>query len=204
MDAISYLAFILISAGLIIVPGPNVLVIVSTSMTHGVTRGLQALAGTSTAMILQLTIAALGTGWIVESLTQGFLVLKWAGVAYLVYLGLSNLQRLGRTDDGTPEASASASFARGFLVSLTNPKTILFFGAFLPQFVTADGQYWPQIAMLSTTFFLLAVFFDGIYAVLAGRIHRVFLTRNLRKLQYGGSGLLYLLTGAWIATMRRA
>lgn len=78
--------FVLVSLGLIIVPGPNVIVIITTSVVHGRSRGMQTVAGTSAAMIIQLMVAALGTAWFVTAISEGLRWLKWLGVAYLLYL----------------------------------------------------------------------------------------------------------------------
>lgn len=82
--------------GIIIIPGPNVLVVISTSLAYGRARGLQTVAGTSAAMLVQLFIAALGTAWFVSALASGFLWLKWLGVGYLFYLGIRHLLAIGQ------------------------------------------------------------------------------------------------------------
>ena len=195
------LAFILVSVAVIAIPGPNVLVIVSTSLSHGRTRGLQTVAGTSTAMIIQLFLAAIGTTWFVSALSQGFLWLKWAGVAYLLFLGIGHLVS-AVSNDPAKAVSASGSFQRGFWVSLTNPKTILFFGAFLPQFTSASLPYLEQIAVFSSAFWILAVLLDCGYAVLAGKFSTLLHSRNLSRIQNGASSTLYLGAGATLALTR--
>lgn len=204
MDPLLYLMFVLTSMALILVPGPNVLVIISTSISHNVKRGLQTVLGTSSAMALQLLIAACGTTLFVESISKGFEWLKWLGIAYLIYLGIQHLVAMGKnkaTDQ--QEISASGSFTRGFIVSLTNPKTILFFGAFLPQFVSSNGDYMSQIALLSITFLFLATLFDGLYAILAGKLRKQVQRANYQKAHNGVSGILFLSAGIWLALMRK-
>lgn len=193
--------FILISIGLIIVPGPNVLVIMSTSISHGKIRGLQTVSGTSTAMLIQLIIAAIGTSWLVASLAEGFHWLKWIGVGYLFYLGVSNLffQHGSET-----ELSGIGSFHRGFWVSLTNPKTILFFSAFLPQFVTDQSSYYWQIIYLSSLFWLLAVVLDSGYAILASRLSTFLKGRKLLRMSRYTSGVLYLGAGTVLAATKNS
>ncbi|MEX1032802.1 MAG: LysE family translocator [Cellvibrionaceae bacterium] len=193
-------SFILVSMAIIIIPGPNVLVIVSTSITGGRVRGLQTVAGTSVAMAIQLGIAAIGTASFVAVLTNGLLWLKWVGVAYLVYLGIDHLRRL-RTRSHAP-ATALGSFRRGFWISLTNPKTILFFSAFLPQFASASESFLWQVAQLSAIFWLLAVALDSGYALLASRIAGFVEHSALLKYHNGVSGLLYLAAGALLAGTR--
>ena len=203
MDITLFLGFVIVSTGLIAVPGPNVLVIVSTSIAHGKTRGLQTVAGTTTAMAIQMAIAVVGTAWFVQWITQGFLILKWIGIVYLLYLACAHFKQIRKTDGTSEPVSASGTFVRGFLVSLTNPKTILFFTAFLPQFVTAHGDYSQQITLLSITFLVLAIMLDSCYALLSARLYPMLQRRQYAQLQNGLSGVLYLGASAWLATLRR-
>lgn len=195
------LTFILVSMVVIALPGPNVITIVSTSLSHGKQRGLQTMLGVSAAMAIQLLIAALATSWFVSVLTTGFMWLKWAGVIYLVYLGIRHLLDAVSNVDSSP-LSATGSFRRGFFVSLTNPKTILFFTAFLPQFVSAPEYYVTQIVALSIIFWVLAIGLDSVYAVLAGTIATWIESKTISRYQTGVSGLLYLGAGAALVVAR--
>ena len=194
------LAFILISIGIIIVPGPNVLTIVSTSIVHGKLRGLQTVAGTSSAMAIQLGVAAVGAAWLTTVLAEGFTWLKWIGVVYLVYLGIGHVITAMRGNTGPAEITGTGSFRRGFWVSLTNPKTILFFGAFIPQFTVESGPYLAQIAMLSIIFLVLATLLDGAYALLSSHATSAINNRMLPRYQHLASG--FVLLGAAIAASR--
>jgi len=204
MDINLYLTFLIVSFGLIIIPGPNVLIIISTSLSHGKHRGLQTVAGTSLAMAIQLIIVALATSTFIQFLTNGFYILKWVGVAYLLYLGLLHFKYAFFNKISSTELTASASFSRGFFVSLTNPKTLLFFSAFFPQFVSSTESYLVQISLLSITFLLLAVMLDTGYALLSVKLKPLLEQRRLVKLQNGFSGLLFLGASAWLAVSRRA
>ncbi|MDO8272310.1 MAG: LysE family translocator [Gammaproteobacteria bacterium] len=190
--------FILLSAGLIIMPGPNVLAIVSTSIAYGRVRGLQTVAGTSLAMLAQLAIAAVATAWFVEALSSGFLVLKWLGVVWLLILGMRHLRNAWRGASASP-LSALGSLQRGFWISLTNPKTILFFSAFLPQFVSPESAYLPQVLFLSAIFWCLAVVSDTSYALLSGWLGTLVQGRRLSRVQNGVSGMIYLGASAVLA-----
>ena len=201
VSGVDILAFIAISIGIIIIPGPNVLVVVSTSIVYGKIRGLQTVAGTSTAMLIQLAIAALATTWFASALASGLVWLKWMGVVYLFYLGISHLLAIGRAKN--IQISAVETFQRGFWVSLTNPKTILFFSAFLPQFTSPDISYGSQIVMLSIIFWVLAVILDSGYALLASRMSSLLKTGGIKHYQNSISGLLYLGAGAILATSKR-
>ena len=203
MDSTLFISFLIVSITLIVVPGPNVLVIVSTSIAHGKSRGLQTVAGTTLAMALQLIIAAVGTAGVVRFLTEGFLYLKWLGVAYLLYLAIHHLKGAFINQDTVIKITASGSFTRGFFISLTNPKTILFFSAFLPQFVTSTGSYIQQISLLSSIFLLLAALLDSCYAIISARLQSLLLRNNITRLQHGLTGVLFLGASAWLASSRR-
>lgn len=188
------LGFVLVSLGIILLPGPNVLVIVATGLSQGVSRALLTVLGTSLAMLVQLAIAATATAWLVTILAEGLVWLKWLGITYLIYLGISHALKLGRPADVT--VAGMASFRRGFWVSLTNPKTIMFFSAFLPQFVTADTLYQEQIILLSAVFWLLAILVDSGYAVLSGRLSALPLHAGWQRFRHGVSGIVYLSAAA--------
>ena len=196
------LTFIIVSFGVIVIPGPNVLIIISTSVSCGRIRGLQTVAGTSLAMLIQLSISAVGTNIFVSNLTMGFVWLKWLGVAYLVYLGVLHLLAIKRSTQST--VSATGSFNRGFWVSLTNPKTILFFSAFLPQFTVSGSHYLNQILLLSTLFWLMALLLDSLYAILSAKLVGFLNKKNVAKYQNGLSGVLLLGASALLATTKNA
>lgn len=191
MELPLFITFVFASIALIVMPGPNVLVVVSTSISHGAKKGLQTVLGTSSAMVLQLTFTALSTSWLVATLVSGLFWLKWLGVAYLIYLGVTHLYRFFKNNTETSTPRFLGTYSRGFFVSLTNPKTLLFFGAFLPQFVSPDGDYLQQIAILSLTFLLLASIIDVLYALLAARVSVYLQSIKYRRLQSGLSGLIY-------------
>jgi threonine/homoserine/homoserine lactone efflux protein len=198
-----YLLFLVTSVLFIISPGPNVLVIVGTSLAHGHLRGLQTVAGTSAAMIIQLGIAVFATTSFVSLLVNGFYIVKWLGVAYLVFLGLKHLvASFGSVAESS--LSAGGSFKRGFFVSLTNPKTILFFVAFLPQFTLSDRAMLPQLLMLSVTFWCLAVALDSLYVLLASKAKSMLNKPYLNQLTNGVLATLYFVASALLALTRRS
>lgn len=203
MDTSLLLSFLMVSGALIIIPGPNVLVIVATSSTHGLGRGLQTIAGTTTAMAIQLAIAAVATAWFVQRLAYGFHILKWMGAAYLLLLALQHLKRLFVAHHVAIPLSAGGSFARGFIVSLTNPKTIVFFSAWLPQFISPSGSYNEQIIILSAMFLCLAALLDSCYALLSSRLRSLLQHKNLCRIQHGCAGLALMGASAWLAVARR-
>ena len=205
MDITLYLSFLIVSFLVIIVPGPNVLVIVSTSLAHGVRRGMQTVAGTSSAMIVQLLIVGVATAWFVRLVAEGLYYLKWAGITYLLYLGLKHLAAaVSSSDRELPVISAADTFVRGFVVSLTNPKTLLFFSAFLPQFISSSGNYPVQMLWLSASFVVMATVLDSCYALLSSRLRSLAGDGGYIKYRQGFSGLLYLAAGAWLSVSNRS
>ncbi|MFZ5783066.1 MAG: LysE family translocator [Pseudomonadota bacterium] len=199
-----YLAFVLACAILIAVPGPNVALIMANSMAHGVRYGLVTVAGTSSAIAVHLGLTVAGATAVLGFLASSFEWLRWLGVAYLVWLGVSawrspvsDLSRVG------PQArSARAIFGRGFLVGLTNPKTLLFYGAFFPQFIVPGPDATDQLALLAVTFLVVAVVLDGAWAVLAARLRGLLLARvRLRNRLTGG---LLIGAGVGLALARRS
>jgi threonine/homoserine/homoserine lactone efflux protein len=170
-----YGAFVLAVTVLMLIPGPNVALIVANSLAHGARYGLTTVAGTASAMVAQLTLTALGMTTLLGALAGAFEVLRWVGVAYLVWLGVS-AWAAPATDLARAAArprSARAIFLRGFLVSLTNPKTLLFYAAFFPQFLAPGAGIAGQVALLSITFVVIALIVDGGWALLAARFRRV-------------------------------
>jgi len=203
MDTSLFLTFLLVSFGIIVIPGPNVLVIVSTSILHGRIRGLQTVAGTSLAMLIQLVVVGLGTSWLIAKLASGLGYLKWFGVAYLLYLGTKHLVQAVRSEEKYAEIQATTTFARGFVTSLTNPKTLLFFSAYLPQFVSTSQNYALELSILSITFLLMAIVLDSCYAIFTVKLKSMLGKRLPVKLGNAVSGALYLGAGTWLATSRR-
>lgn len=198
-----YLAFVAASAILILIPGPNVALIVANSVAHGTRFGLLTVAGTSSAVVVHLALTVLGATAILNFLAASFDWLRWAGVVYLVWLGV-RAWRAPAVDLGGTEAQARSIrliYGRGFLVGLTNPKTLLFYGAFLPQFITPGPAAADQLLLLAVTFLVVAIVLDGVWAILAGRL-RALLTTHARLRNRLTGGLL-VGAGLGLALARR-
>ncbi len=163
------LAFTFIALGVMALPGPNVIVVASTSVSHGKLRSLLTVAGTATGMAIQLLVAAIGTTWLANRLADQFYWIQWLGLAYLVFLVIRQVRHMRAGI--TPPATRFGSFQRGLWVALSNPKTILFFAAFLPQFVVSEQAYVPQILLLSLILWSVAVLRDIVYSIFADRLN---------------------------------
>jgi len=175
-------------------------VIVATSLGQGKIKGFQTLFGTSAAMLIQLIITALATSWFVGLLADGFQWLKWGGVVYLFVLGVSSFYRT--ENERLSPTSGLSCFRRGFIISLTNPKTILFFSAFLPQFISPVDPYLTQIVLLSAVFLLLAFILDSGYALLAAKLNLLLQNKKLARYARPMSGLVYMGAGSLLATTK--
>jgi threonine/homoserine/homoserine lactone efflux protein len=166
IDLPLYLGFIAATSLLILIPGPNVSLIVANSLAHGTRYGLLTVAGTTAAILVQLALTVCGMTAVLESLAGWFEIIRWAGVAYLIVLGIRAWRAAPLVlGDSAPQPRAIRTIAlKGFLISLTNPKTLLFYGAFFPQFVASDRPVGPQLALLSVTFVVIAGGLDGAWA----------------------------------------
>ncbi len=199
MEIVSFLIFSIIFT---VFPGPNVLVIVATSIKRGIRQGLLTVAGTSLAMIIQLGLAALGTASILALISEGLIWLKWFGVAYLAYLGLSAIAACIKNNPST-SSSTLGSFQRGFFISLANPKTLVFFVAFLPQFVNDENHYTEQILVLSILFWLIAITIDSSYVFIARASGRLIVEKVSERWQEGITGGLFLAASAVLAASHK-
>jgi homoserine/homoserine lactone efflux protein len=187
-----YLGFVLASTILILIPGPNVSLIVANSIAYGTRYGLLTVAGTSSAIVVQLALATLGLTATLDMLAGWFEWVRWVGVAYLLYLGVRQWAAapVDLTHTRPQPRSFRAIALRGFLISLTNPKTLLFYGAFFPQFVSADAPIVPQVVLLSLTFLGIAGALDMGWALLAGRVRGVLAIRGRLRNRLSGGFLI--------------
>jgi threonine/homoserine/homoserine lactone efflux protein len=202
-----YLGFIAAACALIAMPGPNTTLIVGNTISYGTAKGLTTLAGTCSALVIQLIVIILGLTETAAVLSQWFDWLRWIGVAYLFWLGIKELlSKSGAGSDtaAAPVRRARTFYAQGFMVCLTNPKTLAFFAAFLPQFVDATRPALPQLALLAVTFMILAIAGDGIFCLLAGRIRPYIVGARYASLRHKISGTCLLVCGLGLALVRRA
>ena len=190
---------------LAITPGPNMSLIVANTLSGGLRAGLTTLAGSSTGLAILVTIAAAGMGSVMALMAEWFDYVRWAGALYLIVLGSRQLLSWWRRRDGVQEAAppaASTTYAHGLLVSLSNPKVLLFLGAFLPQFVDTARDPLPQLAWLALIFWATLSVTDFAYTVAIARARA---SIDMRKLQImdGLAGGLLLVGGLVLATARR-
>lgn len=187
-----YLGFVLATAVLAMIPGPNMSLIVANSIAYGTRYGLLTLAGSAAAIVLQLSVTVLGLSAVLGVLADWFNWIRWIGVAYLLYLGARQWSarpvELSRTP---PQPRSVRRIAlRGFLVSLTNPKTLLFYSAFFPQFIAPDAPARPQLILLACSCLFILVALDSCWAVLAGRMRGLLAMRGRLRNRVSGGCLM--------------
>jgi threonine/homoserine/homoserine lactone efflux protein len=181
-----------------------VALIVSNSVAYGTRYGFLTIAGSAMAMVLHMAVLSFGMSAALGALGHWFEVLRWAGVAYLLWLGVQALRApvVDLTQVRAQPNAARAIVLRGFLVALSNPKTLAFYGAFFPQFVSPALPPGPQLAVLCVTFVAIAVGIDSLWALLAGRLRRLLAVHGQWRNRI--TGTLLIGAGAGLAMVRRS
>ena len=195
-------AFALAVTILMLIPGPNVALIVANSLAYGARWGVLTVVATSSAGMLQLGLVALGMASIVAELGGWFEYLRWAGVAYLMVLGIQQWRVAPlEMDSVRPQPrSARRIFVRAILVAVTNPKTLLFYAAFFPQFLSSERAPGPQLLVLAALYLLIALGIDCVWALSAARMRKA-LDRRARHLNRV-SGAVLIGAGVGLALER--
>lgn len=190
---------------LAIVPGPTVTVILANSLRGGTLAGLSIIAGTQLGLVTMILVVALGLEAVMGFMAFAFDWIKLAGAAYLVWLGFNMLRSSGQLGQASvgPAKSYRRLMLDGFLVIWSNPKALIFLGAFLPQFVTKEGAAFPQVVVLGLFFMLIAGVSDSLYAVVGGRM-RALLTQTRIRIVSRVSGAILMAGGVWLALVKRA
>jgi threonine/homoserine/homoserine lactone efflux protein len=198
--------FSLAALALIVVPGPAVTYVVTQSLDKGRSAGLLSALGIACGGLVHVAAAAIGISALIASSAEAFTVVKLVGAAYLIVLGLIRLAGRGEGDDEEAVAAApSRLFWQGAVVNVLNPKTALFFLAFLPQFVDPGrGPIALQAALLGTLFVVIAVFSDSTYAVVTAALaDRVRGSRRARQVRRYVTGSIFVALGVTAAAARR-
>jgi threonine/homoserine/homoserine lactone efflux protein len=206
-EASTLVAFSIAALILFVVPGPAVLYIISQSLAGGSRAGLVSVAGIHLGSLVHIAAAIAGLTTLLATSAVAFRAVKWVGAAYLVFLGIQAVVRRDETKSATPATAPVTSlrrvFRQGFIVNLLNPKTAVFFLAFVPQFVDAGRGTTSQIIVLGALFVLLGTISDGLYATAFGslgeRLTRAQWWRTGRwaipAVTYTGLGVFAVLSG---------
>ena len=187
-----------------IIPGPGVTVVVANSLARGTKAGLLTILGTEIAMILMVFIVALGLQAVMGVVAQAFTVIKLAGAAYLVWIGWKMFTSSGHIDLSrrAEKLPLRRYVMQGAVVNFSNPKTILFLGAFLPQFVDMTRPAFGQIMVLGLIVIAVAATTDSFYAILAGRMGAVLTAARVRAMNRV-SGVILMCGAVWLALLKR-
>ncbi|HEY6704428.1 MAG TPA: LysE family translocator [Xanthobacteraceae bacterium] len=197
-----FAAFLLIAAVLVITPGPIVTLVIATGAREGLRAALTTVVGTTLGNALLLAAIAFGLSWVVRNAATLFEILRWIGAAYLIWLGIQAWRHAGETGAASlPRGHVHVW--RGFAVALSNPKTIAFFTAFLPQFVDPGLPVEPQLALMCTVSVVLAAITDSGWAVAAGLGRAWFMQSWRAKLLGRLSGMALIGGGVWLSLARR-
>ena len=197
-----YLIFVIASALLVATPGPNVALIVGTSLRHGLRTGFMAVAGVNLGVVIQLAVVAAGLSWIVDLFARNFDAIRFAGAAYLLFLGIQILWKARKPVPPVP-LSVERAFARGFAVAFANPKTLIFQAAFLPQFLTDGAGRAAQLWLLAVTFGAIAAAGDAVWALCAARARAALSGRVQLIADRLSGGILIAGAGVLLAASRR-
>ncbi|NQV98714.1 MAG: LysE family transporter [Rhodospirillales bacterium] len=206
IDSNLYMGFVLATVALILLPGPIVTLTIANSLAYGTRHGLRTVMGTSLASALLLLVGGLGMASIFALLAQWFEVLRWVGAGYLIWLGV---QQWRARAVNLAEAEAhlgpkKSLFWQGFVVSITNPKTIFFYAALFPQFIDPAQAAGPQLLVLSVTFLVIATTLDCGYALLSGHLRPLLSSERRGRIRNRISGAFLIGTGLFIALARKS
>ncbi len=201
-----WITFVIAAEIILVIPGPTIILVVSQAIAHGRKSVIPLVAGVLGGDFTAMTLSLLGLGAVLSASAALFVVLKWIGALYLIYLGF----KLWRTDPVEGQAaiagreeSAASLFKGAYIVTALNPKSIAFFVAFLPQFINHQTSTLPQFLILGATFLTMATLNAALYAIFAGHLRDTLRKKKVRKLfdRCGGSALIG--AGVLTAAMER-
>lgn len=201
----TWISFAVAAGIVLVIPGPTILAVISHSLAHGRKAVFPLVIGVTLGDLTAMSLSFLGLGAILSSSAALFSMLKLLGALYLIYLGVKLWQANLKTDIAGPvvRASGRSLLADLFVITALNPKSIAFFIAFLPQFITPSARPFPQFLMLGGTFLFLAAFNAALYALFAGHIREKVQSRETRRWFSRCGGAALVGAGLLTATVRR-
>jgi threonine/homoserine/homoserine lactone efflux protein len=197
-----YLAFVAACIALALLPGPFVTLVIANGLRHGTRAALTNILGAQAGLAIIIGIVAIGLTTLMATMGYWFDWVRFAGAAYLAWLGIKLIRApvVGVKADAPPPPRGGF-FLQGFVVTLSNPKVLVFFGAFIPQFVDMSQDHVSQVALLGVTFMITGAITDSVYALLAGRARLFFSARRTRLLSRISGGFM-IGGGIWLALTR--
>lgn len=199
-------AFAVTETALCFVPGPAVLFVLSKALHHGTAKTVWSILGIVAANTLYFALSATGIGAALSASYELFFTIKWIGVFYLLWLGLTTF--LGKVQVAGPAARVEQPrnrglFGSGFLLQMSNPKALIFFSALLPQFIDPRASVWLQVAILAVTSVIIEFVVQLFYAALAGRTASIAMRPRFVTITSRVSGTALMLAGLGMAAVRR-
>lgn len=202
-----WLTFTITSAVLISIPGPNNLMVMAYGMRHGTKPALFTVFGIVPGAIAAMTLSLLGLGGLLETSSLLFNLMKWIGAAYLIYLGITlwrSSPDLNKVQIEARNVKMTKIISQSFIVSLLNPKGIIFYMAFMPQFIIQNEPLVPQMLLLGGTFALLVLPINTAYALLSGKFRTIIQNSQIIQIMNRTGGALLILAGVVTASLKRA
>ena len=196
-----FAGFLALTLVLLLTPGPIVTLVIATAARDGIRAGLTTVAGTTLGNALLLAAIALGLDWVLGHTRLLFELLRWLGAAYLVWLGIRAWRHAGRRQASAP--ARGINFSRGLLVGVSNPKTIAFCTAFLPQFIDPTLPAGRQLAVMCASWVVLGACSDSCWAVASGLGRAWFMSAPRERLLGRAAGVALVGAGVWLSLTRR-
>ena len=197
----NYFLFVLSALALALVPGPTVTVIIANSLKHGTRAGLMNVLGTQVGVVIWLGIATLGLGAAIQVMGVWFVLLRYAGAAYLVWLAIKLFLSKGDLAVATDRARPYGSFfLQGFMVIMSNPKMLVLFGALIPPFIPTGADVVQMTLLLGVTFMVIAAVGDTGYALAAGRAGVWLSRKRIRAIEIVSGS--FLVSGAALMVLK--
>ena len=199
-----YLAFVVATAIMILLPGPSVLLTVAHSISFGWRRALVTVFGATVGVAVQLLVAAIGLASLLHAIAEAFVWIRWAGAAYLAYLGIKQWRSASvPLELDAPSASSTNLFVQGLVITIPNPRSLIFIAAFLPQFIDATRPLGLQFALVIPTFLVITFTVTSIWALAAGKARAFLLSQRVFQAVLRGAGGLMVLSGLGLVLARR-
>jgi threonine/homoserine/homoserine lactone efflux protein len=205
MDLHVFLAFVVATTIMISLPGPSVFLTVAHSLSFGWKRTLVTVAGATVGVAIQLLFAAIGLSSLLHSVAEVFEWIRWIGAAYLVYLGVNQWRSANMPIEINASTSSKTNmFVQGLVVTVPNPKSLIFIAAFLPQFIDVTRPLGLQFAFIVPTFLVIAFVVTSIWAFVAGSARGFLQSKQLSRPILRTAGGLMVVAGLGLALARRS
>ena len=204
MELHVYLAFVVATTIMIALPGPSVLLTVAHSISFGWRPALSTVAGATMGIAVQLIVAAIGLTSLLNIVAQAFGWLRWAGAAYLVYLGIKQWRSASEPlEFDTSSVSKTNLLVQGLVTTIPNPKSLIFIAAFLPQFIDAARPLGLQFAFIVPTFLMITFAVTSVWALVAGNVRGFFQSQRAFQSVFRTAGGLMIIAGVGLVLARR-